>query len=72
MGGSDGFVQILNTITSYITGGIGKSVLIIVIMLASFGLMFNKVSKMTAFCVIGGSVLVFSASYIASHFLGAY
>lgn len=69
--GQDGFMQILQTITSYITGGVGKSVLIIVIMLAGFGLMFNRCSKMTAFCIIGGSVLVFSASYIATHFLGA-
>jgi len=69
--GQDGFMQILQTITSYITGGVGKSVLIIVIMLAGFGLMFNRCSKMTAFCIIGGAVLVFSASYIATHFLGA-
>ena len=71
MGNNDSFMQFIQTLTDYITGGTGKAVLIVVIMLAGFGLMFNRCSKVTAFCIIGGAFLVFSASYIASHFLGA-
>jgi type IV secretory pathway VirB2 component (pilin) len=71
MGGSDGFLAMVTAITNYINSGTGKAVLILVIMLAGLGMMFKKVSSMTAYCIIGGSVLVFSASWIATKFLGA-
>ena len=70
MGDSNMLLTILQNLTNYITGPIGKSVLLLAIIIAGVCMISGKIEKSTAFCIIGGAVLIFSASYMTQTILG--
>ena len=68
--GDNKLIEILQNITGYITGPVGKSALLLAIVIAGVMMMSGKLEKTVAYCIIGGAVLVFSASYIDQTLLG--
>jgi len=53
-------------ISDYLAGGIALAVTTLVIVIAGFGLMFNKLRQETAMRIIGGALVIGGATSIAA------
>lgn len=59
-----------NELNSDLAGGIAMAVTVLVIIICGFAIMFGKISQRLGLSVIGGALVIGSATTIASFLLG--